>query len=111
MHQKGEKGEHESVERKSRASLTHTRREFFFSLPGARASRARSPPRFTDPLTPSAPVPRGPATHAPIPMACPPVVTLRALPRAPRLTLGCHVLDGLLRGGVLTGGITEVVGE
>ena len=44
-------------------------------------------------------------------MACPPVVTLRALPPAPRLTLGCPVLDGLLRGGVLTGGITEVVGE
>lgn len=43
-------------------------------------------------------------------MACPAPVPLRDLPPAPRLTLGCPVLDGLLRGGVLTGGITEIVG-
>ena len=41
----------------------------------------------------------------------PSLTPLASVPPAPRLTLGCPVLDGLLRGGVLTGGITEIVGE
>ena len=41
----------------------------------------------------------------------PTLVSLRDMRPAPRLTLGCPVLDGLLDGGVLTGGITEIVGE
>lgn len=42
---------------------------------------------------------------------CPPLVSLRAMAPAARLTLGCPVLDGLMQGGVLTGGITEIVGK
>ena len=45
------------------------------------------------------------------PRPLPPLVSLRDMRPAPRLTLGCPVLDGLLDGGVLTGGITEIVGE
>jgi hypothetical protein len=37
--------------------------------------------------------------------------TLTSLPRTPRLGLGCPTLDGLLRGGLPVGKLTEVVGE
>lgn len=42
--------------------------------------------------------------------ACPPAVSLRAAPPLARLTTGCPVLDGLLGGGLIPCGITEIVG-
>ena len=50
-----------------------------------------------------------PHSDAPVPPHRPP--TLASLPSTPRLGLGCPVLDGLLKGGLAVGQLTEVVGE
>ena len=54
-------------------------------------------------------------------LPCPPMRTALSLhnsqaqgegsPKGHRLTLGCQILDGFLRGGILRQGITEVTGE
>ena len=54
-------------------------------------------------------------------LPCPPMMTALSLYNSKaqgqvssfgqRLTLGCQILDGFLRGGILTQGITEVTGE
>jgi hypothetical protein len=53
----------------------------------------------------------GPPHAAGRPNAAPAPRTLASLPPTPRLGLGCPTLDGLLRGGLAVGQLTEVAGE